>query len=353
VIGTGATAIQVVPHVAEWAEQLYVFQRTPSTINERNNRVTDPDWVKALDAGWQTRRMQNFNILVTGGHQDEDMVSDAWTDVFHNLQAFLKTEANEHEDPAAVLELADFTKMESLRARIDDVIADHATAEALKPWYRLHCKRPCFSDNYLPTFNRPNVTLVDTGGQGVREITPRGVLVDGHEYELDCLVFATGFEVGTSYTRRQGYETTGRNGRLLSEKWADGVISMHGFFTHDFPNLLLMGVTQTGITPNVPHMLRKQAEHIAFVVDRCLTEGIETIEATEEAEQAWGREMREHARTSAAFRESCTPGYINNEGQDSPHAIALSNYGLGPEAFFRVLQEWRDRGDLSGLDRTP
>jgi cation diffusion facilitator CzcD-associated flavoprotein CzcO len=352
VIGTGATAIQIVPQLGEWANHLYVFQRTPSTINERNNKPTDPEWVRSLSAGWQARRMRNFNILVTGGHQDEDMVADAWTDVFHNLQAFLKTDDSD-DDPATALEIADFMKMESLRKRIDSIVSDRATAEALKPWYRLHCKRPCFSDNYLPTFNRPNVTLVDTDGQGVREITPEGVLVNGHEYELDCLIFATGFEVGTSYTRRQGYEIQGTDGRLLSRKWADGAKTLHGFFTHDFPNLLFMGVTQTGVTPNVPHMLGKQAEHVAYVLDRCLSEGIETIEATEEAEEDWGREMREAAKTSEAFRNSCTPGYINNEGQQSPLAIALSNFGLGPEKFFQLLEDWRNREDLSGLDRTP
>jgi cation diffusion facilitator CzcD-associated flavoprotein CzcO len=352
IVGTGATAIQIVPQLGEWAQHLYVFQRTPSTINERNNKPTDPEWVRSLSAGWQARRMQNFNILVTGGHQDVDLVADAWTDVFHNLQAFLKTDDSD-EDPGVALEMADFMKMESLRARIDSIVNDRATAEALKPWYRLHCKRPCFSDNYLPTFNRPSVTLVDTDGQGVREITSHGVVVKGQEYELDCLIFATGFEVGTDYVRRQGYDITGRDGLRLSEKWSNGVRSFHGFSTHDFPNLLFMGVTQTGITPNVPHMLRKQAEHIAYLLERCLTEGIDTIETTEEAEEAWGREMHEHAKASEAFRRNCTPGYINNEGRETPHAIALSNYGLGPEKFFQLLENWRERGDLNGFELKP
>ena len=95
------------------------------------------------------------------------------------------------------MELADFEKMEQIRARVDELVDDPEMAEALKPYYRQFCKRPCFHDEYLHTFNRANVTLVDTEGQGVERITEHGIVANGVEYEIDCLIYATGFEVGT------------------------------------------------------------------------------------------------------------------------------------------------------------
>ena len=222
VIGTGATAIQCVPHLGRHAKQLYVFQRTPSSVDVRGNSPTDPAWVETLTPGWQKRRMDNFNILVAGGFQDEDLVSDGWTDIIRNLGARRvrdPSDGSSAEEVAKRLELADFKKMNQIRARVDAVVEDKATAEALKPWYRQFCKRPTFNDEYLPTFNRPNVRLVDTRGRGVDRVTEAGLVFDGVEYEVDCIIFATGFEVGTAYTRRAGYEIYGRGGSD-----ADGVL---------------------------------------------------------------------------------------------------------------------------------
>src|SRR5665213_792125 len=213
IIGTGATAVQCVPHLAQSAEKLYIFQRTPSSIDRRDNRPTDPDWAASLEPGWQRRRMDNFNILVSGGFQDEDLVNDGWTDIIRNLLILARKPQNAGAgdgDPSAIVELADFQKMEQIRARVESVVADQATAEALKPWYRQFCKRPCFHDEYLAAFNRPNVSLIDTGGKGVERITEHAVWANGQEYEIDCLIYATGFEVGTEYTRRSGYELHGR-----------------------------------------------------------------------------------------------------------------------------------------------
>ena len=205
IIGTGATAVQCVPHVGEAAEHLYVFQRTPSSIDVRANRPTDPDWAASLEPGWQRRRMDNFNTLVSGGYQDEDLVNDGWTDIIGKLLILVRQDPSPDFSPEALaktMELADFEKMNQIRDRVDSVVKDQATADALKPWYRQFCKRPCFHDEYLDTFNRDNVTLVDTDGKGIERITEKGIEFDGREYELDCIIFTTGFEVGTDYARR-------------------------------------------------------------------------------------------------------------------------------------------------------
>ncbi|MGD8418474.1 MAG: NAD(P)/FAD-dependent oxidoreductase, partial [Pseudomonadales bacterium] len=219
IIGTGATAVQCVPHVGESARHLYVFQRTPSSIDERNDRPTDPDWAASLEPGWHQKRMDNFNILVSGGVQEEDLVKDGWTEIIRNLLFMVKNEDDPDLSPEALaekMELADFQKMEQIRARVDRIVQDEQVAEALKPYYRQFCKRPCFHDDYLPTFNRPNVTLVNTDGRGVERITANGVVANGVEYAVDCIIFGTGFEVGTGYSRRCGYETYGRGGISLS-----------------------------------------------------------------------------------------------------------------------------------------
>jgi cyclohexanone monooxygenase len=200
IIGTGATAVQCVPHVAAAAKSLHVFQRTPSSIDVRNNRPTDPNWASSLQPGWQQARMDNFNTLVSGGFAEEDLVNDGWTDIIGNLLLLARKQGagRSPEELAEMMQLADFQKMEQVRARVDSVVKDRAAAEALKPWYNQFCKRPCFHDEYLDAFNRPSVTLVDTQGRGVERITENAIVANGQTYEIDCLIYATGFEVGTS-----------------------------------------------------------------------------------------------------------------------------------------------------------
>jgi cyclohexanone monooxygenase len=124
IIGTGATAVQCIPHLGEWAKQLYVFQRTPSSVDVRNNPETDPTWAASLEPGWQKRRQENFNILVSGGDQDEDLVHDGWTDIFRNLTGTAAKEASRKlgrrligEERAVLMELLDYRKMNQVRAR--------------------------------------------------------------------------------------------------------------------------------------------------------------------------------------------------------------------------------------------
>jgi len=349
IIGTGATAVQCVPHLAASAKQLYVFQRTPSSIDLRNNKATDPEWAASLQPGWQKQRMDNFNILVNGGYQKEDLVNDGWTDIIRNI-LLLYGRSGPNVDTAQLVQLADFKKMEQVRARVDSTITDTATAEALKPWYNQFCKRPCFHDDYLPAFNRPNVTLVDTAGQGVERIEGNTIIANGQRYEVDCLIYATGFEVGTSYTRRSGYDLTGRDGIKLSDKWADGVSTLHGLTTRGFPNAFLIQPSQSGFSANFPHMIDEQSRHIAYVINQSLARQARSVEPSAEAEADWVKTVMDVAIFRQKFQEECTPGYYNNEGKPNPMAIRNGPYGKGAIAYVKVLEEWRETGDLPGLE---
>ena len=352
IIGTGATAVQCVPHVGAWAKELFVFQRTPSSIDVRNNRPTDPDWSRSLEPGWQQKRMDNFNALVSGVPQNEDLVNDGWTDIIGNLLVLLRkqNEAGGGADLGTTMQLADFKKMESIRARVDAVVRDRRKAEALKPYYNQFCKRPCFHDEYLDAFNRPNVHLIDTDGRGVERITEHGIVANGKEYEIDCLIYATGFEVGTSYTRRSGYELYGRGGVSLSEKWQDGVSTLHGMHARGFPNCFIISNSQSGFTANFPHMLNEQSKHLSYIIKECADRQVRVVEAAKEAEDAWVQTIISSAIMRQRFQEECTPGYYNNEGKPSALAARNGFYGLGPIAFVKLLEDWRSEGALEGLE---
>ncbi|ORA72829.1 flavin-containing monooxygenase [Mycolicibacterium insubricum] len=353
IVGTGATAIQCVPKIAPATGELFVFQRTPSTVDVRANAPTDPAWAASLQPGWQQRRIENFQLLTAGGEADEDLVADAWTSLAKAMPI-----AKAGTDPrASAAELADFAKMEQIRARVDALVDDPATAEGLKPWYGYYCKRPCFHDEYLQTFNRDNVTLVDTRGAGVQQITPAGVLVrddDGTatEYPLDCLIFATGFEVGTDYRRRTGFEVIGRDGVTLSEKWADGVRTLHGLHVNGFPNCFIASIAQSGFTVNFPYLIGTQARHTAWVIAWALHHGVDEIEATAEAETAWVNTVLDRSVVIAGRRESCTPGYYNREGQVSARLNQDSYFFGGPTEYADILEAWREAENLDGLTVT-
>ena len=355
IIGTGATAVQCVPHLGETAEQLYVFQRTPSSIDVRANRPTDPEWAASLEPGWQKHRMDNFNTLVSGGFASEDLVNDGWTDIIGKLLLMIQRGAAGEltaESLAATMEMADFEKMEQIRSRVDELIDDPGTAEALKPYYRQFCKRPCFHDEYLDTFNRPNVTLVDTNGKGVDRLTEHGVVANGVEYEVDCLIFATGFEVGTAFTRRAGCELYGRDGLTLSDKWADGTSTFHGMHVRGFPNLFIFSIVQSGFSVNFPHMLDEQSRHLAYILGHAQENDIKVIEASQEAEDAWVQTVLDAAINRMDFLESCTPGYYNNEGHPNQRAFRDGPYGGGAIAFVQMWESWRAAGNLEGLELT-
>lgn len=353
IIGTGATAVQCIPHLGASAQHLYVFQRTPSSIDVRANRPTDPEWVKSLEPGWQRRRMENFSTLTGGGYAEEDLVMDGWTEIIGKLLRG-RSAQGPAADPASImktLELADFEKMEQIRARAQALVDDPRTAESLKPYYRQFCKRPCFHDEYLQTFNRPNVTLVDTDGKGIERITERGIVANGVEYELDCIVFASGFEVGTPLERRAGYEVYGRDGLALSGKWKDGISTLYGMQTHGFPNCFIVALSQVGASANIPHVLDVQSRHIAYVLGHARAVGARTLDCTAEAEEAWVRQVVDASVASVAFLESCTPGYYNNEGKPNGLLIRRNGgYAPGIMGFAKVLDAWRAEGRLAGIE---
>ena len=349
VIGTGATAIQCVPPLARAAEQLIVFQRTPSAVDPRDNSSTDPEWWTSLKPGWQQERMENFTAQFTYELPPEDLVRDGWTVMAAAMRAKV-AEAREGVDYLALHDEADFEKMQRTRDRVDAIVEDRATAEALKPWYGVYCKRPCFSDEYLQAFNRPNVRLVETGGHGVDRITPAGVVVGDTEYRLDCLIFATGFETATSYARRSGMTINGVGGTSLTRKWAGGVSTLHGLHTRGFPNCFVISQAQSGMSPNFPHMLSEQTAHIAHIVEHCVHRGVATIEPTDEAEGAWVDTIVKMGEARRAIAEACTPGYYNNEGRASDAAARSGVFGAGPIAFVKLLRQWREQGDLAGLE---
>ncbi len=350
VIGTGATAVQCVPHLGATAKELYVFQRTPSSIDVRANRPTDPEWAKSLQPGWQRHRMENFSTLTGGGFAEEDLVQDGWTEIIGKLLRS-RNMGGSMADIVRTIELADFEKMEQIRTRAETIVADPATAEALKPYYRQFCKRPCFHDEYLQTFNRPNVQLVDTNGKGIERITETGIVAGGVEYELDCIIYASGFEVGTPMERRAGYEVYGRAGLALSAKWREGVSTVYGMQTHDFPNLFIFGLSQTGVSANIPHILDVQSRHVAYILKTAHDRQAQVVDVTSEAEQAWVRQVMDASVMSVDFLESCTPGYYNNEGQpNGPMIRRNGSYAPGIMAFSRVLDAWRAEGNLAGID---
>ncbi|MFJ7996457.1 flavin-containing monooxygenase [Streptomyces sp. NPDC096310] len=350
VIGTGATAIQCVSHLGAAAEHLYVFQRTPSSVDVRNNRPTDPELAGSLTPGWQRRRRDNFLALVTGGRVDEDLVSDGWTSSARLQQKLIPTSAYD-EVPAKererLYEIADFQKMNEIRARVDAVVEDPATAEKLKPWYRYMCKRPTFSDTYLQTFNRPNVTLVDTAdSHGVERITESSVVVGGTEYEVDCVIFATGFEVGVSGALSGKLPVYGRGGVALTESWRNGPRTLHGFYSHGFPNFYQLGPLQNASAVNYVHILDEQAVHVAEVVAEARRRDARYVEPTERAEADWVATIRAHAPDLYAFQAECTPGYYNNEGRPRERS---ESYGEGPVAFHALLKRWREDGGMSDV----
>ncbi|MBX9978701.1 MAG: monooxygenase [Mycobacterium sp.] len=355
IIGTGATAVQCVPHLAAAAQRLYVFQRTPSSVDVRANGPTDPMWANTLEPGWQRRRIDNFQILTSGGQAEEDLVADAWTSITRKLPVM------RHDTDATVspeqrtrdIEIADFAKMEEIRARVDEIVVDRATAEALKPWYGYFCKRPCFHDDYLQTFNRDNVTLVDTRGRGVEQITGAGVVVDGMTYELDLLIFATGFEVGTDYCRRTGFELIGRDGVTLTERWSDGVRTFQGLCANGFPNCFIESIAQAGLTVNFPYLLDIQATHAAWIIAWALEHGVAEVEASEAAEATWVQTVVQRSAATAERARTCTPGYYNREGKADAKTRQGSFFFGGPTEYADLLAAWRADGDLAGLEVRP
>jgi cyclohexanone monooxygenase len=354
IIGTGATAVQCVPHLAPACGQLFVFQRTPSSVDVRANAPIDPTWFAGIATpGWQQRWLENFTDNQAGGSAAEDLVKDGWTDLSRRIRERIVNLPPEQRTLPAMLaayEDSDFEKMEEIRARIETIVGDRETAQKLKAWYRQLCKRPCFHDEYLQAFNEPSTQLVDTDGKGVERISEKGVVVGGVEYEVDCIIYASGFEVGTDFTRRAGFDVSGRDGVKLSQAWSEGMRSKHGIHVHGFPNLFFAQPTQgANLISNVPHNLTEAGRTIAAIVQETQNRGVQEVEVTREAQDSWV-ELLLTGPGRMIGSPDCTPGYYNNEGQDpGPAARYAVGYPAGASAYFKYIDAWRRSGAFEGL----
>lgn len=359
IIGTGATAIQCVPFLGKHAEKLFVFQRTPSSVDLRGNKPTDEQWYKSLNPGWQRERRENFAAVLFGQEFANDLVNDGWTDIARRIGLSLmnRNADSGNLDMAEIAlraEIADYQKMNEIRARVEAECDNDEAAEKLKPWYRQFCKRPTFNDDYLATFSRANVALVDvSGSKGVEAITEKGVVANGVEYEVDCIIYSTGFEITTAAHRRVDFDTLGRNGESLYDHWAKGYRTLHGLSSHGFPNWFTIGINQNALSPNMTSMFDDQAVHVSYIIDEVKKRGKQIAEPTIEAEQQWVDHIVELAGSGAAaskFLQDCTPGYYNREGQPTTANVQNSTYVPGINAFNKLLKDWREAGTMDGVE---
>ena len=354
IIGTGATSVQAVPHLARACKELYVVQRTPSSVDVRANKPIDPQWFEGIATpGWQKRWLENFTANQGGDVAEEDLVQDGWTDLSRRIRSKIMELPRDQMTPRNMMlafEDSDFEKMEEIRTRVDSIVKDRETAQNLKAWYRQLCKRPCFHDAYLQAFNTPGTHLVDTDGKGVERITETGFVVGGKAYEVDCIIYASGFEVGTEYTRRAGFDMTGRNGLKLSQAWADGMRTKHGIHVHGFPNAFIVQPTQgANLISNIPHNLTEAGATIATIIKHTIDGGYHEVEVTQEAQDKWV-DLLLTGTGRMIGSPDCTPGYYNNEGQDpGPAAKFNVGYPAGATAYFKYLDAWRKSGNFEGL----
>lgn len=357
IIGTGATAIQAVPYLGKYAGQLYVIQPTPSSVDQRDNKPTDVEWFKSLKPGWQHERIRNFHhaAMMRLGREEPDLIEDIWTEISRNVAAELQAEGwpdltpEQYEKRRTVM---DYRVMERLRRRCDAIVKDKKTAEALKPYYRFLCKRPCSNDEYYDTFNRPNVKLIDVSEtRGVERLTPKGFIHKGVEHEIDCLIFASGYEVTNELHRRWGIDTVeGRDGLSIYDYWADEFKTFHGMTSHKFPNMFFTGFTQAGVNATNSATFIAQGRHIGYIASEALKRGAVTVEPSQEAQDEWIRYLRSVAVDNSTFVKECTPSYFNNEGdEEKPRFIFGEPFGPGFYAFEDLLADWRKAGDMKGL----
>lgn len=294
IIGTGASAVQAIPRLGAAAKELYVFQRTPSSIDIKDDWPTDQEWARKLRPGWQAKRRA---------------LARKEPELTEEQQAELA--AMSREEKVRRQENANINYMMRIHKRIEEIVKDKATAEALKPWYMFMCKRPCFDNDYLPTYNRPTVHLVDTHGKGITEITAQGPVFEGRQYEVDVLIYATGFEVQKTGIYNH---IKGEHGLDLNDKYRDGIRTLLGIHSQGYPNLFIMGGYQASFQFNLTDMLQSQGDHIAACIDYTRRHGYQSIDVTPEAEEWWVREVIEH-RGKTTRNQDCTPGYYNFEGE--------------------------------------
>lgn len=324
IIGTGASAVQIVPELAKSCGHLYVFQRTPSAIFPQNNVKTKESFKAKLRPGWSKIWRHKYDQFAEQG-----------------LANALVADTSNKGIPKKVLnfEQANLRVMEMIRGRVDKVVKNEQVAELLKPYYYMGCKRPCFHDEYLKSFNCPNVTLVDTNGVGIQKVTSNGPVFDGKEYNVDVLIWATGFDVG--YTKYISVE--GKKGISLVAKNKSGAETLYGINSRDFPNLFMIGGPQSAYPFNYVSLLAQQSEHVAKVLEYCAKNKVRTIEPDPIAEAEWVQQILRHYKPEGKkFLTNCTPGYYNNEGLVNEWPEQNARYGLGPLKYYEVMHKERD-----------
>ncbi len=324
IIGTGATAVQAIPNLGVASKELYVFQRTPSSIDVRDDWKTDLEWAKTLKPGWQAKRREKAR---RGPQLSEEEKA--------------RQAAMSHDEKVRRQENANIEYMMRIHRRIEEIVKDKATADALKPWYMFMCKRPCFHNDYLPTFNLPNVHLIDTHGKGITEINESGPVFEGKTYKLDVLIYATGFEVQKTGIYN---EIRGENGLELNDKYCDGIRTLLGIHSQGYPNLFIMGGYQASFQFNLTDMLQAQGDHIAECIDYTRRHGYQTIDTRRDAEEWWVQEVIAH-RGKTSRNQDCTPGYYNFEGEFQRRQDG--NYNGGFNQYCTHMEEVRAKMEES------
>lgn len=354
-IGTGASGLQCLPPLAEAAKHVYVFQRTPSAIGVRGNRPTDPSFAADLKPGWQKARMDNFQSIMLGRPVEADLTDDGWTHHYAAVQNPPRRKGMSAEEFMRTAEQLDFAIMEEHRQRIDGLVKKPEVAAALKPYYRYLCKRPCFHDEYFDAYNRDNVTLIDCPA-GIERITQRGPVVGGHQYDVDGIIYGTGFEAEvTPLPRRIGHDIVGRNGVSLAEKWADGAASLYGMMSRGFPNMFVMPAPgqQSVVTVNYTQLAVFGAEFVAGTVELLGKQGVEVFDVSADAEADWIQQIVDTYVDPSGVMSACTPSRLNNEGDPGAIRPRDTNFGRGFGDFFayrELLETWLAAGEFDGLD---
>ncbi|KAJ6006028.1 hypothetical protein N7451_003972 [Penicillium sp. IBT 35674x] len=373
IIGTGATAVQIVPRLAKWCKHLYVVQRTPASVNVRDQRKTDEAWFRrevARSKGWQRERMRNFHQHFTLSESEipaVNLVNDEWTRApgLVGLTGYKDGPKLPEEIPEYTARLVeiDAPRQNRIHARVDREVEDPATAEKLKPWYPVWCKRPLFHDDYLKAFNQDNVTLVDTDGKGVDGITADSLIIDDKMYQADIVIFATGFRAPPAGTpaEKANMSVIGLNGVSMSEEWSRfGPTTLHGVIDAKFPNLFLSGPQQASTSGNYRFGLDEYAKHVSYILTEAKrrANGVHfAVVPFDEAAEDWGMQvMMQSAPMGVAL--GCTPGYFNLEGdldralKEPERQMALARSGIwgsGIEHWLQIIEDWRANGDMRGI----
>ncbi|MGI9328167.1 MAG: flavin-containing monooxygenase, partial [Pseudomonadales bacterium] len=336
ILGTGATAVQVVPELAKSVKELYVFQRTPSSIDVRDQRETTQEEIDtwANEPGWAKARRARFARISEGRtamKANDDYLAGKVDDFKVRKQHARELTPEERVQKQLN---TNFRIMEQIRARVDAIVEDPKTAAALKPYYPYGCKRPTFHDEYLPTFNKPHVTLVDTAPRGVRQINERGVVHDGVEYPLDVLIYATGFEWMATSTFNM---IKGRQGQTLQDKWSSqGTKTFLGLHSHGFPNLFIVSGPQGGGGSfNFTNAIEEHGDYIVWMLTTMREQGHNVVDVQQEPEEEYAEHCRQADVMTRPLRDCIT--YYNGHGEAEPGSLAY--YGGGRWHKYRVAAQ--------------